>query len=89
MESLAVLLVTYNTRDLTLAALRSVQESDGPDREVVVVDNGSTDGTEAAVLVVVMAEDGLFFFWLDLGLLLVSLLWLITSPSWELSDSSS
>ncbi len=50
-ETLSVIVVTYNTRELTLAAVRSVFEStDGTEKEVAVVDNGSADGTEAAVL---------------------------------------
>jgi len=45
-----VIVVSRNTRELTCAAIRSVFESrDSPAREVVVVDNGSTDNTPAAV----------------------------------------
>lgn len=50
MEAVSVIIVTYNTRELTLAAVQSVYDSGGDFvREVVVVDNGSRDGTEAAV----------------------------------------
>lgn len=50
-ETISVIIVTYNTRELTLAAVRSVFESaDDSLKEVVVVDNGSTDGTETAVM---------------------------------------
>ncbi|MEI8041761.1 MAG: glycosyltransferase family 2 protein [Verrucomicrobiota bacterium] len=46
----SVIVVSRNTRELTCAAIRSVFESrDSPAREVVVVDNGSTDNTPAAV----------------------------------------
>lgn len=49
-ETTSVIIVTYNTSELTLAAVRSVFESaDDTLKEVVVVDNGSTDETEAAV----------------------------------------
>jgi GT2 family glycosyltransferase len=50
-ETVSVIIVTFNTRELTLAAVRSVFESgDGTLKEVVVVDNGSEDGTEAGVM---------------------------------------
>ncbi len=50
MATLSVIIITFNTRDLTLAAILSVHESkDDLGKEIVVVDNGSTDGTEAAV----------------------------------------
>jgi GT2 family glycosyltransferase len=46
----SVIVVSRNTCELTCAAIRSVFESqDGLAKEVVVVDNGSTDGTPAAV----------------------------------------
>jgi GT2 family glycosyltransferase len=49
-EFVSIIIVTLNTRDLTLAAIQSVFDSrDGVTKEVVVVDNGSTDGTETAV----------------------------------------
>src|SRR5712692_4885528 len=50
--SLAIVIVTFNTRDLVLQCLHSVIEdaerADKPHR-VIVVDNASTDGTVAAV----------------------------------------
>lgn len=50
MPDLSVIIVTRNTRPLTLAAVRSVFESErSPSVEVIVVDNGSTDDTRAAV----------------------------------------
>ncbi len=50
MQTLSVIIVTFNTCDLTLAAILSVYESrDDLTKDIVVVDNGSTDGTEAAV----------------------------------------
>ena len=46
----SVIVVSRNTCELTCAAIRSVFESQGGlAKEVVVVDNGSTDGTPAAV----------------------------------------
>lgn len=50
MHDVSVIIVTRNTRDLSLAAIRSVSEnSEGLDVEVLVVDNGSTDGTRDAI----------------------------------------
>src|SRR5256712_11260288 len=48
---LAVVIVTFNTRDLVLQCLRSVCEgaSAAGSHRVIVVDNGSADGTGAAV----------------------------------------
>lgn len=47
---LAVVVLTWNGREDTLACLRSLRPELGPDDAVVVCDNGSEDGTEAAVL---------------------------------------
>lgn len=65
---LSVIVPTRDTRDLTLACLASVAASDrAADWEIVVVDDGSTDGTANAVreacpraLVVSRAEPGGF-----------------------------
>jgi hypothetical protein len=43
---LSVVIVSYNTRDLLM---RCLQEVTGQGREVIVVDNGSTDGSQDAV----------------------------------------
>jgi len=45
----AVVVVSFNTRDLTLAALASAFSSEGVAVEAWVVDNASTDGSPAAV----------------------------------------
>ena len=45
---LAVLIVSYNTRQLTLDCLASVREHE-PDARIIVVDNGSTDGSIEAI----------------------------------------
>jgi N-acetylglucosaminyl-diphospho-decaprenol L-rhamnosyltransferase len=45
----AVVVVTYESRDLALAALDSLRAHGGLPLEVVVVDNASTDGTAAAL----------------------------------------
>ena len=49
MTALAVVIVSYNTRDLLAACLDSLAPELGPDDGVVVVDNGSTDGSPAMV----------------------------------------
>jgi GT2 family glycosyltransferase len=47
---LSVIVVTWNTRDITLECLRHVHETRGDlDVEVLVVDNASADGTAAAI----------------------------------------
>ena len=43
------IVLNYNGRELTLATLASLQALDYPALELVVVDNGSTDGSDAAV----------------------------------------
>jgi N-acetylglucosaminyl-diphospho-decaprenol L-rhamnosyltransferase len=46
----AIIIVSYNTKDLLLACLSSVLTSTtGVDSEIVVVDNGSVDGSSEAV----------------------------------------
>lgn len=46
---ISVILPTYNRRALLMRALRSVLDQTHADLECIVVDDGSTDGTEAAV----------------------------------------
>ena len=46
---LSVLVVSYNTRAMTLEALRSVRAETRTPHEIVVVDNASTDGSAAAI----------------------------------------
>jgi N-acetylglucosaminyl-diphospho-decaprenol L-rhamnosyltransferase len=41
----SVVVVSFNTRDLLARCLETVREQAGPSLEVVVVDNGSTDGS--------------------------------------------
>jgi hypothetical protein len=41
--------LNYNGREVTLEALESLTRMDYPDYEVIVVDNGSTDGSDEAV----------------------------------------
>ena len=45
----SVVIVTYNRRDLLLGCLRAVADLDYPDYEIVVADDGSTDGSLEAV----------------------------------------
>ena len=45
----SVIVVTYNSRSYIAACLRSIEAELGADDELIVVDNGSTDGTAALV----------------------------------------
>lgn len=45
----SVVIISYNTRDMTLACLTSVYAQTKGDFEVVVVDNASTDGSAKAI----------------------------------------
>lgn len=47
----AVVIVSFETRELTLRAIESVERSTGVDPEIWVVDNASTDGTAQAIRV--------------------------------------
>lgn len=46
---LAVVVISYNTREMTLACLDSVYAQTETPMEVIVVDNASTDGSPAAI----------------------------------------
>ena len=62
----SVIIPVYNRRDLVSRAIRSVLEQQGPDREIIVVDDASTDGTAdqvraefgGAVELVIMEQNG-------------------------------
>lgn len=45
----SVLVVSYNTREMTLACLRSLREQTSVPYELLVVDNASTDGSAEAI----------------------------------------
>jgi len=45
----SIIIVSYNTRDLTLDCVRSVYDQTSSSCEVIVVDNNSTDGSAEAV----------------------------------------
>ena len=47
--SVAAVVLSYNGREVTLEALKSLTTMTYPDYDVLVVDNGSEDGTQAAV----------------------------------------
>lgn len=49
MTTVSVLVVSYNTRELTLACLRSVEAHTRCDHELIVVDNASSDGSDEAI----------------------------------------
>ena len=42
----SIVVVTFNHGDILRSCLRSLQEQDYPNREIIVVDNGSTDATQ-------------------------------------------
>jgi GT2 family glycosyltransferase len=46
---ISFIILTLNRRDLLVHALLSVTSQEYPNKEIIVVDNGSTDGTEAFV----------------------------------------
>lgn len=47
--AISVIVVSYNTRDMTLDCLRSVQAQTRRDFELIVLDNASSDGSVAAI----------------------------------------
>lgn len=47
--SVLAIVLNYNGKDLALATVASLLGSDYPNLEVLVVDNGSTDGSDAAI----------------------------------------
>ncbi|RZU98364.1 glycosyltransferase family 2 protein [Spiribacter vilamensis] len=49
MARLSVIIVSYNTRDLTLAAIRALYENAGHPFELIIIDNASDDGSADAI----------------------------------------
>jgi GT2 family glycosyltransferase len=45
----SIIVVSWNTKELTLACLESIREHGGSSTETIVVDNGSADGSPAAI----------------------------------------
>jgi GT2 family glycosyltransferase len=48
-SAVSVVIPTHNTRDLTMACLASLMQQEGIGAEIIVVDDGSRDGTAAAI----------------------------------------
>lgn len=46
---ISVIVLSYNTRQITLKCLQSLSESKGIEFETIVIDNASTDGSAAAI----------------------------------------
>ena len=46
---LSILVISYNTREMTLDCLRSVRSQTTTPYELIVLDNASTDGSAAAI----------------------------------------
>lgn len=46
---LSIVVVSFNTREMTLACLRSIRQETSAPHEVIVVDNASTDGSATAI----------------------------------------
>lgn len=75
MRDLGIVIVNWNTRDLLRRCLETVFASEGPDYRVVVVDNGSDDGSAQMVerefpraQLIVSARNGGFSYGNNLGL---------------------
>ncbi|MCB1520847.1 MAG: glycosyltransferase family 2 protein [Hyphomicrobiaceae bacterium] len=47
--AVSILIVSYNTRELTLAAIESASRETTANHEIIVVDNASSDGSAAAI----------------------------------------
>lgn len=46
---LAIIIISYNTRDMTLSAIASAKAETETPHEIIVLDNASTDGSPAAI----------------------------------------
>ena len=46
---ISILMVSYNTREMTLAAIQSVVRETTVPFEIIVIDNASTDGSAQAI----------------------------------------
>jgi len=49
MSKISVLIPTYNRQGMIREAIRSIQEQTHQDFEIIIVDDGSTDGTEKSI----------------------------------------
>jgi GT2 family glycosyltransferase len=50
MKLVSIIIVNYNTKDILIDCIRNLQKSDYKNIEIIVVDNGSSDGSYEAVV---------------------------------------
>lgn len=50
MKKVSIIIINYNTKDILLDCIKNLQKSDYKNIEIIVVDNGSSDGSIDAVI---------------------------------------